>query len=321
MNETPISVIDVSAAVDGTDPEAVAHRLGAAVRDVGFLQIIGHGIDPALFHRLHDAAVPLWAQSPAELDAHASPIGHPFRGVVYELNDAGEYRRQGLQNNRYLTAEEAIADGVPSEYADFFGGNAFPPMDDLRAVYLETFTATRTVGRMLTSLFAVELGLGPDGFADAFAHDASYLAVLNYPSNPSGHQGDIRNGEHTDSGALAMLHQRGDYEGLFVRLRSGERVTMPIIDEALVVNIGDLVARWTNDRWLATPHWVAGGAAGQARSTVVTHFMPGAEAVIAPLASCISDGGPQYEPVRMYDWNDLYFAKRSRVLRLATAAA
>jgi isopenicillin N synthase-like dioxygenase len=79
------------------------------------------------------------------------------------------------------------------------------------------------------------------------------------------------------------------------------------------------MARWTNDTWLATPHWVAGGGPGEARSTVVTHFLPSVETVIEPLESCMRDTESQYAPVRMYDWNDLYFAKKSRVLRLANA--
>src|SRR6478735_8344472 len=164
MAEQTIPVIDVSDAVSGHDPARVAHELGEAVRTIGFLQIVGHGIDPGEFHRVHDAAGDLWAASPAEMDQWASPIGHRFRGVTYELDDHGNARRQGLQNNRYLTADDALADGVPAEFADFFGGNAFPPMPALATAYWDLFARTRALGRLIIGLFALELGIGIDGF-------------------------------------------------------------------------------------------------------------------------------------------------------------
>ena len=65
-----------------------ARRAGSPV-----VNIVG---DHATFHRVHDAAVPLWARPTDELDRWKSPIGHPFRGVTYELNEAADFRRQGL---------------------------------------------------------------------------------------------------------------------------------------------------------------------------------------------------------------------------------
>jgi isopenicillin N synthase-like dioxygenase len=117
-----------------------------------------------------------------------------------------------------------------------------------------------------------------------------------------------------------MLHQRGDYDGLQLRRITGEILTIPIIDDALVVNVGDLMARWTNDAWLATPHRVIDGVPGQARTSIAMHYLPNVDAVIAPLPSCVTGDGPTYEPVSMYEWNNRYFQKKSRVLRLADEA-
>jgi isopenicillin N synthase-like dioxygenase len=92
---------------------------------------------------------------------------------------------------------------------------------------------------------------------------------------------------------------------------------VPIMDEALVVNLGDLMARWTNDGWLATPHRVVDGGPGQARTSIAMHYLPNVDTVIAPFERCVTAGAPAYEPVSMYDWNMRYFQKKSRVLRLA----
>ena len=70
-------------------------------------------------------------------------------------------------------------------------------------------------------------------------------------------------------------------------------------------------------RWLATPHRVVDGEVGQGRTSIAMHYLPDADAVIEPLDNCVAEGAARYEPVRMYDWNDKYFQKKSRVLRLA----
>ena len=161
------------------------------------------------------------------------------------------------------------------------------------------------------------LGLGETGLAPYFTHDVSYFAVQDYPPMAHPCPGGWRLGEHSDSGALTMLHQRGDYEGLQLRAADGGHVTVPIRDDGIIVNVGDLMARWTNDRWPATPHAVIDGAVGQGRTSIAVHYLPSVDATIAPLAGCVDGTGPQYPPVTMYEWDRRYFEKPSRVLRLA----
>ena len=91
-DEATVPVIDISAARDGAHPAAmaeVAEAVGRAGRSLGFLQVVGHGIDRLLFHRVYAAAEQLWALPDAVLDQWASPTGHPFRGVWYGLDDRG----------------------------------------------------------------------------------------------------------------------------------------------------------------------------------------------------------------------------------------
>jgi isopenicillin N synthase-like dioxygenase len=314
--EDTIPVIDISAAVAGEPADDVAAAIGRAGRSIGFIQIVGHGIDPAMFHRVYDTADALWAEPNEVLDTYRSPTGHPFRGVWYGLDEQGVRVWQRLQNTRIDTPEEALAAGYSDEVADFFGGNVHPDVPGLTDAIDECFAQGRRVAHTLMRLIAKDLGLPVDAFDAPFDKDVSYFAVQDYPAMPHPAPEGMRLGEHSDSGALTMLHQRGDYDGLQLRRTNGEIVTVPILDDAIVINVGDLMARWTNDTWLATPHRVIDGEPGQARTSIAMHYLPNVDTVIAPFEQCIVEGAPTYEPVLMYDWNMRYFQKKSRVLRL-----
>ena len=106
-----------------------------------------------------------------------SPMGHPFRGVHYGLDDHGDRIWQRLQNCRIRTPEEAAALGCPPELLDFFGGTVEPDLPGLRGAIAGCFTATRSLGARLTGLLAMALGLGEAGLAPYFTHDVSYFAV------------------------------------------------------------------------------------------------------------------------------------------------
>jgi len=314
-----VPTVDLSAAVDGSDVMAVARQLGAVSRSVGFVQVVGHGIDPALFHAVHREAADLWAMGDDELADLRSPTGHPFRGVDVGHDLEGARVWQRLQNTRIDTAEEASAAGCPAELLDFFGGNVHPDLPALTAAIEACFLEGRRLGALLVSLFALDLGLTSDAFAPCFAEDVSYFAVQDYPPMPRPASGGLRIPEHSDSGAVTMLHQVGGYEGLQVRALDGTRSTIPVVDDAIVVNTGDLMARWTNDRYPATAHAVVDGPVGVGRASIAIHYLPSVDTVVAPLPGTVGPGARHYPPVTMYEWDRRYFEKRSLVLSLDDA--
>jgi isopenicillin N synthase-like dioxygenase len=77
------------------------------------------------------------------------------------------------------------------------------------------------------------------------------------------------------------------------------------------------MARWTNDTWPATAHAVADGPVGLSRASIAIHYLPDADATIAPLTGVVPTTDRCYEPVTMYDWDRRYFQKKSLVLSLA----
>lgn len=308
--EVKVPVIDVTAAIAGTGIGHVAEQIDRACQHVGFFQIVGHGVDQALLDAVHATAPAFWSLPRDVKEQYRSPTGHSFQGW-YTRDDAdGAALQEKWEGTTFDTPADAVAHGVPEIYAGRFRGNLWPAAaPEFVTAMQDCFVATRALGDRVMAMFAVALGLDETYFEAMLHNDSSYFAVNSYPGTSVLPPGDEALFEHTDSGTLTLLHQRGDYEGLQVRLRNGEPYRMPIIDEALVVNIGDLMARWTNDRWSATPHKVVLGESGQARASVTTFHTPAVDAVVAPVATQVGADGPHYDPVTIFDWEDQFLAK------------
>jgi len=312
-----IPIIDIEKAATSTASPVVADEIRRACTDVGFLQIVGHNVDPTLLNRVYEVADDLVALPTDEKTRMRSPSGHPFRGwTAY----SGEFATNIIERLQVCNVEDeaaAAATGIDEQWRDFFQPNIWPTQvpgfkDAVRAC----FEATRELGATVMSLFASALELDEDYFTPMLSVDTSNFAINVYRGavTSSASEPTVIIPEHTDSGTLTLLHQRGDYDGLQVRLRTGERVTVPVIDEAFVINIGDLMARWTNDRWVSTPHRViAPPNPGEGRVSLTTFYLPAIDTVIEPLPSCVSDDEPaRYGPVTPYEWEAEFLSRSYR---------
>jgi len=154
------------------------------------------------------------------------------------------------------------------------------------------------VALRLMGLFAQALGMADHAF-DGYMRDPTCTTrLLHYPPQPvSAAPGQIGCGAHTDWGALTLLAQ-DDAGGLQVQRADGSWLDVAPIPGALVVNTGDMMPRWTNDRWRSTMHRVINKYSGRDRWSIAYFFDLDPEARIAPLPCCIGPGNPsRYEPV------------------------
>lgn len=166
---------------------------------------------------------------------------------------------------------------------------------------------------VLMELMELGLGLSPHYFYKSFEYPGTLLRIASYPPPSGGSDGgdataQLRYGEHTDYDGFTILQRdataEGADEGLEIQLPSGEWVAVPSLPHTLTINVGDLFARWTNDRWRATPHRVAAArgnaaATGRARLSIVYFTGPNPETTISclPSAKCRRTP-PQYEPIK-----------------------
>lgn len=298
-----IPVIDMGPALgEGQAGErAVSEAFRRAATDVGFFYVKNHGVDWALVERARAAAreffdLPLERKNQVRVNANHRGflrIGEARMadGVEPDLKESFVW---GLE----VTAEEAAAVAgnpflCPNNWPDFQPG--------LRSAVYPYFEAALDCGRRLMRLFAIGMGLPADTFTRSWSRPIARGSVIYYPPQPpemGARQFGV--GPHTDYGCLTVLCQ-DDVGGLEVQRTDGQWVRARPIEGTFVVNVGDLLTRWTNDGFASTPHRVV-NSGGRARYSLVVAVDPDFETLVDPAVVCAADEKPRYAPVRCGDY-------------------
>jgi isopenicillin N synthase-like dioxygenase len=297
-----VPVVDISA-----DPVAVGAELDEICRTVGFFQITGHGVEDGV-------AEPAWTMATAFFDLPLEEklsVARPTADYPYGyIPMAGEALSRSMEGETPPDLKEVFNMGPPARpgraFADAgeawsYSPNLWPAaLPGLRPAWTAYYDTMRGLGRRLMSLFARGLGLPPGFFAGLAGHGPDALRAINYPSREHAPlPGQMRAGPHTDYGTLTILRQDAA-GGLEVLEPGGDWVGVVPVPGAFVVNLGDLMARWTNDQWRSTLHRVVDPpGSGQARRQSMPYFQNANwSAEIACLPTCLAPGEkPRYEPV------------------------
>jgi len=179
-----------------------------------------------------------------------------------------------------------------------YGGNRWPAsLPGFREDMLAYRAAITALGAELMALIALSLELPEDYFAPMFALASGTLRLIHYPPQPADAAvNQIGAGAHTDWGGITLLLQ-DDTGGLEVRNRDGDWLIAPPVKDAFVVNIGDLLQRWTNDLYRSNMHRVLNGAgARRDRYSVPFFYSPDYASKIECLPTCTSTGLPPLHP-------------------------
>lgn len=271
----------------------VARAVAAACETIGFLTIVGHGVPPEVLARASEAARAFFDRPEAEKRALAlTPTGIGYSPLQGERLAAtlGHSAPADLKESLNLSAD--------------FAANLWPREPAaLRPALEDYFRAMSALAAELLQVFATALALPRDYFVSKIDHAASFLRVINYPAPAAPPEpGQLRAGAHTDYGTLTILRAENVVGGLQVQTRAGEWVDVSVPPEAFVVNLGDMLMRWTNDRWRSTLHRVvnpplSAGAASRRQSLAFFHN-PNPDALIECLPNCCDADHPaQYAPI------------------------
>jgi isopenicillin N synthase-like dioxygenase len=306
-----VPTIDIAPYRDGRDKHGVAREVARACRDIGFLVIGGHGVDASLIEATRRAGRAFFDLPLREKMRIARPSPDVTRGYIgLEAESVGRSRDPGatagdlneslmigpvdLPDPGYAFAPSAGRHFAPNLWPDY------PP--ELRPAWSDYYRAMAALAATLMRIFAVALDLD-EGFFDAkIDRHISRLRVRNYPAPVQlPIPGQLRAGAHSDYGSLTILSTEDRAGGLQVVNAAGEWVDVPIIEGTFVINIGDLMARWTNDAWVSTLHRVVnppdGAGADSRRQSLVFFHNPNYDASVACIPSCLSPGAsPKYQP-------------------------
>ena len=302
-------IIDIAPFINGSaaDKLAVAKAVDKACRDIGFLVIQGHGVSRELMNTMRRVSRDFFDLSLAEKQRVARPAKDVARGYIGLDEESLARSRDPSAYGSDLNESLMIGpvDDVPIDYAfapeagKHFAPNMWPEqIPELQAAYTNYYRAMGELAQTLMRIFAVALKLPESHFDGLIDRHISRLRVRNYPEQLTEPMpGQIRAGAHSDYGSLTILAAEDKPGGLQVCNAAGQWVNVPIAADCFIVNIGDLLALWTNDTWVSTLHRVvnppANQGAGSRRQSLVFFHNPNYDAEIVSL---VPDAAPKYAP-------------------------
>jgi len=308
---TPVAVPTIS--VD-RDPAMVGREIDETLRTVGFFQVVDHGVDQPRADAAWNAAreffdLPLadklaverpdgglYGYFPMLSESLSASRGGRFPGDLKESFNMGP----GIQRDHTPVDETEAAIFAANVWPD-----AFPALQEAWQAHYADMSA---LANRLMSMFALGLDLPIDYFARYVGRAPSALRAVSFPQQIEEPEfGQLRAGAHTDYGTLTILRQEAGRAGLEVHDEVAQAwAPVPPTEGALVINIGDLMARWTNDRWMSTLHRVVNPdaapgpnvASSQRRQSMPFFHNANYSAVVECLPSCVAVGeAPRYESV------------------------
>ena len=219
--------------------------------------------------------------------------------------------RKPSQNEAYFLRRERTPDD-PAVIANkrFHGLNQWPAdLPGFRETTLEYMRTLEALCRRLVPLYALALELPADFFDRCFAEPHMILRMSRYPVVDREDETVASLVPHTDSGFMTLLPPN-KVPGLSIQLPNGRWIDAPGVNGAYVVNGGDILHRWTNERFLSTPHRVR-NVSGEVRYAIPFFCDPHHDTMIECLPTCRSADNPaKYPPIRFGDYA-LWFASKS----------
>lgn len=312
MTDRTFPVFDLGAfeTADGATKRTLGDTVDAICRETGFLAIANHGVPQAVIDAVWQKAHQFFDLSPEDKQKARAPYkGYPYGYLGPELEALAKSRDVDSPpdlkesfNGGPLRQPASITD--PQALAFCYSPTIWP---DEPAGFVEAwktyYAALEDLAARVMRLFAVALRLPEDYFDGFIDAPISALRALNYPEqHVPPKPGQLRAGAHTDYGSLTILLPQEGSKGLEIITPDGQWTPVPPVPGAFVINIGDLMARWTNDRWVSTLHRVVNPLpedGGMARRQSLAFFhQPNWDAEITVLDACLTDEEtPKYGPV------------------------
>lgn len=309
MAQINLAIVDIEPFIHGDEAARlrVARAFGQAFENTGFAVIVGHGMPDGLADRTYAAMQQFFAEPYAWKNSWTPPEQAKGRG----------YLPVGIESvARTLTGEtppdlcEALVFGAPHrEEQPGSRPNIWPDRPAGLADLVERYSsAMLKLNAHLMKMAALGLDLPESYFDPYYADPAMTLRFVHYPDQEvPPRPGQLRYGEHHDYGALTILRQDAAPGGLEIMDLDGVWKEAGVVPDSFVINVGDLMARWTNNRWCSTLHRVSnpdrGLTGSTARLSMVAFTGPNEQSAVECLPSCTGpDNPPQFEPVKAGDY-------------------
>ena len=300
-----IPMIDF-APMDSADAAERA-KVGEAVRkactEVGFFYAKGHGMPQEIIdatfgaaHRFFD--LPLEAKQAISVEKSDAMRGYtPLLGENTDPDNNGDLH-EGFDLALDLPEDDADVQAGVYGYAP----NQWPELEDFRGPLTTYHAAAQEVGKKIFRAFALALELPEDFFLGKIAKPMAHMRVLHYPDqNAAEGEKQIGIGAHSDYECFTILCT-DEKPALQVLNQAGDWIQAPPVPGAFIVNVGDLMARWTNDYFQSTVHRAI-NQTGKERYSIPFFFGVNSQEVIEVLPTCQTpENPPKYQPITCGDY-------------------
>ena len=297
-----IPVVDISAMLgeDAVAKKELANVVRDAANRIGFLYIKNHGVSNEVIEAARTATDDFY-KLPEEIK------------LKYDVMKSA--RHKGYVPVGGLSADPLISDlqegyevglELPEDDPDYLSGNLLlgpniwpTEIPEFQQDVYGYFEETMALGKRIYSLFALALNL-PENFFDAMiTKPCAQLRLLYYPDTDA-KEAHVGIGAHTDYESFTVLWQ--SEKGLQVQNREGRWIEAPPIDGTFIINIGDMLMRWTNDLFVSTPHRVL-NTSGKKRYSFALFFGANHDTIVECLHTCINEHNPpKYPPTHFGYW-------------------
>jgi isopenicillin N synthase-like dioxygenase len=303
-----IPIIDLGPYLAGAPGalDRTAEELRVALTKIGFYFITGHGVSPELTRdafrqaaRFH--AQPLDRKLAIKLDKHN--VGYlPLKGDTLRTSTVATVTKANLNEALF------VARDLPADHPDVLSGRRFrsanqwpPGLPGFRETVTAYCDALEHLVQKLVPLYARALDLPAQYFDAPFAEPQYKLRMTHYPPEPEAPDDEFGIAPHTDTSFLTLLAPN-EVPGLSIRSQAGNWIDAPSIPGAFMVNGGQLLLRWTNDRFLATAHRAINRSGGE-RYALAFFCDANIDWPIAAVPTCVGpDNPPKYATTTYTDY-------------------
>ncbi|MFT4657155.1 MAG: isopenicillin N synthase-like dioxygenase [Minisyncoccia bacterium] len=301
-----IPILDVGPYLAGVD--GAAAELAANIRfiqeTIGFYVIVNHGVSPSVIDAAYNELERFFALPADEkmrLKFAEQSVGYIApKHTVYVTSTLNENTKRDLNETFALAYDRPETHPYLQRGIRFVGPNPWPEnLPGFREAIVDFQRAILGLALRMVPLYALALDQPIDGFDSFFEEPIMWVRNSHYPAvEPEPNQFGIA--PHSDHSFMTLLPM-SEVSGLEVRNRSGTWIAASPVPNGVIVNTGEFLNRWSNGRFIATPHRVI--PPDRDRYSMAAFFNPGPDTIARPLDTCCDADNPaQYEPVRLIDY-------------------
>jgi isopenicillin N synthase-like dioxygenase len=298
-----VPIVDVEPFLSGASgAQAVVDAVAKACEDIGFLVIVGHGVPRETMEGITRESDNFFVRSrdfKMKIKRPAPDVSRGYNGLA----DQSLARTLGAKAPPDLMESLGFGPlraGRGPYWEDAYGSVYFHPnlwpegMPEFKSAVEAYYREMEKLAGNLARIFAKALGKDDGFFRDKIDRHISTMRINYYPAQEETPlPGQIRAGAHSDYDAFTIL--KTESTGLQVLRRGGDWIDVPIVPNGFVINIGDMLMQWTNDKWVSTLHRVVNPPEPmrkKSRISVAFFQIPNHDVVMESFDSCVGPGNP-----------------------------